>query len=315
MEPEARYTVVGSVVLILVALIAATVVWLRSSGEGADAQAFKIYFERQSLEGLEPRSTVTMRGVRVGTVTGLRFSSQRPGAVEVTIAVGPTTPVRESTRSTVDRHLVTGQASVRLENATEDSPRLAEVPAGEPYPVIAEGESTLEQVSATLNQLAERTDRSLRQIEALLSPENQGALSETLQNLRRVSRHADATLAHVDGAVGAFAGAAEEVRALARSVAADAGQLARRYEALGADASASVREAGDAVRKMSADVERLTQRADALLAGGDEELRATAGALRAAADAVGSAAARLRDPRQLILGPAEGGLGPGEEAR
>ena len=315
MEPEAKYTVVGSVVLLLVALIAATVVWLRSSGEGADARPYRIYFERQSLEGLEPRSTVTMRGVRVGTVTGLRFSSRRPGAVEVTIAVDPTTPVRTSTHSVVDRHLVTGLASVRLENTSEDAPLLVDAPPDERYPVIVEGESTMEQVSATLNQLAQRTDKALRQIETLLSPENQAALAATLQNLRRVSQHADATLAKVDSAVGSFAGAADEVRALARSVAADARQLSARYEALGADASVSMREAGDAVRKMGADVERLSRRAEALLAGGDEELRATSSALRAAADAVGSAAERLRDPRQLILGPADGSLGPGEGVR
>ena len=96
MEPEAKYTLVGVAVLILLALVAAAVVWLRSSGEGADAREYKIYFERQSLEGLEPRSNVTMRGVRVGSVTGLRFSSQRPGRGRSLHRVDPATPVRKA---------------------------------------------------------------------------------------------------------------------------------------------------------------------------------------------------------------------------
>jgi phospholipid/cholesterol/gamma-HCH transport system substrate-binding protein len=322
MEPEAKYTIVGTAVIVLVALIAAAVVWLRSSGEGADARHYKIYFERQSLEGLELRSYVTMRGIRVGSVSGFRFSSLRPGAVEVFITVEPTTPVRQSTEATVQRHLVTGLATVRLANSTEESPPLSQAPPEEPYPVIAEGESPLQHVSETLTQLAERAGETMQRVNATLSPENRAAFSEVLENLRLASRRADGTLAKLDATLGSLdatlgslGGAADEVRALARSVAGEARRLAARYDSLGADAGASVREVSEAVRKMSADVERLSRRADALLAGGDDELRATAQSLRSAADSVGAAAGRLRDPRQAIFGPAEAGLGPGERAR
>jgi len=315
MEPEAKYTLVGAAVLILLALIAAAVVWLRSSGEGADAHRYKIYFERQSLEGLEPRSAVTMRGVRVGSVTSFKFSSQRPGAIELLIAVDPTTPVRESTRATVERHLVTGLATVRLGNTTEESPLLLHAPPGEPQPVIAEGASSVQQVSETLTQLARRTDEAMQHLNATLSPENRAALAEALENLRRISQRADGTLAKADATLGSLGKAADEVRALAAAVAADARTLTARYDKLGSEASVSVREIGQAARKMSADVERLSQRADALLGSSDEELHATAQALRSAADSVGAAAGRLRDPRQVIYGPAKGALGPGEGSR
>lgn len=312
MEPEARYAIVGSAVLILAGLVVAAVLWLRSDGEGADALRYKIYFQRQSLEGLEPRSYVTMRGMRIGSVTRFRFSAERSGAVEVFIAVDPTTPVRESTHATVERHLVTGIANVRLTNPTEESPRLAQAAPGEPYPVIAEGESPIEQVSENLTQLARDAGETMQRLNAALSPENRAALAEVLDNLRRLSGRAGGTLARADATLGSLGAAADEVRSLARSVAGDARTLAARYGELGSEASASAREIGEAVRKMSADLERLSRRADALLASGDEELLATAQALRSAADAVGAAAERLRNPRQAIFGPAEGGLGPGE---
>jgi phospholipid/cholesterol/gamma-HCH transport system substrate-binding protein len=315
MEPEAKYTVVGVAVLLLLALLAGAVVWLRSSGEGADARQYKIYFERQSLEGLEPRSYVTMRGMRVGSVTGFRFSAKRPTAVEVFISVEASTPVRQSTRATVERHLVTGLASVRLVNLTEESPPLVQNPPDEPHPVIAEGESPIQQVSATLTQLAQRVDETMQQLNAVLSPENRAAFSEVLQNLRRVAQHADGTLTRADDALGSLGAAADEVRALAGSVAGDARTLTARYDALGSEAAGSVREINAAVRKMSADLERLTRRADELLASGDQDMRATADALRSAADSVGAAASRLRDPRGAIFGPAEGGFGPGEGPR
>jgi phospholipid/cholesterol/gamma-HCH transport system substrate-binding protein len=321
MEPEAKYTLVGAAVLVLLGLLAGAVVWLQTSGEGANAERYKIYFERQSLEGLEARSYVTMRGVRVGSVTGFRFSSRRPGAVEVLVSVEPSTPVRESTRATVDRNIVTGIASVRLMNTTEESPRLAK-PADEPYPVIAEGESPTEQVTKTLSQLAEQAAEALERVQDTLSHKNRATLAETLANLQRVTKQAEATLARIDATAASLGGAADEVRTLARSAAGDAHRLAARYDRLGADASVSVREMGEAARKLSADLEHLTRRADALLANGDAELRSTAQRLRSAADSaasaaesIGSAAQRLRDPQRMIYGPAAGGLGPGEGAR
>lgn len=48
MEPEAKYTLVGIVVLVLLALLPGALIWLRSTGEGANAREYKIYFERQS---------------------------------------------------------------------------------------------------------------------------------------------------------------------------------------------------------------------------------------------------------------------------
>lgn len=315
MEPEAKYTLVGAAALVLVALLAAALYWIRSSGEGANANTFKIYFERQSLEGLEPRSYVTMRGIRVGSVTGFRFSPNAKGAVEVIISVEPTTPVRASTSATAERHLVTGLATIRLANSTEESPLLTQAPAGEPHPVIKEGESPMQQMSQTITQLAERADETMRRLNATLSPENGAAFAEILENLRKVSRQAESTLAKSDAALGSVGQAANEVRSLAGSIQGDARTLTERYANLGSDATASIGEIREAVRKMSADVSRLSQRTEALLGSGEEDLRDTARAVRSAADSLGVAADRLRDPRQIIYGPPEGGLGPGERAR
>ena len=309
MEPEAKYTIVGTAVLILLALLVAAVLWLRGTGQDRDDKQYKIYFERQSLQGLEVRSDVRMRGIRVGYVTGFTFSSRRRGAVEALIRVGAATPVLMSTEAIVERHLVTGIASVRLVNATEDSQPLSQVPPpDEPYPVIAEGESPFDQFSESLNQLAQRADETMQRINALLSKDNQAALTEVLQGLRRVSRDADQ-------AVLAVARAADEVRNLAGSVAADAHKLSARYDAVGEQAGASLAELTGAIRGMREDVARLAERADRLMAGGDAELRATGQSLRRAADSLGAAASRLRDPRQVIYGPPDAALGPGEGKR
>ena len=308
MESEARYTLVGAAVLVLVGLLAAAILWLRTFGEGADDTQFKIYFERQSLEGLAVRSDVLMRGIRVGAVTGFRFSERRREAVEVFISVAPNTPVRTNTQAVVDRHLVTGIASVRLLNPSEDSPLLAAVQPGEQYPVIAEGESPFAQVSQTVNELALRASETLQRINTLLSDENQRTIRRALASLDDIARQTGATLLSVKDS-------AQEVQALSRSLSADARQLAARYDQLGAEATRSAEEVSAAVRKLSADTSHLAQSAESLLASSDAEVRATAQALREAADALAVAARNFDDPRGLLFGPPAGALGPGEGGR
>src|SRR5919198_1371901 len=210
MEPEARYTLVGIAVLILIGLIVAAVLWLRSTAEGRDVRDYKIYFERQSLEGLEIRGEVRMRGIRVGSVTGFLFSPRRRGAVEVLIRVEASTPVRESTEAIVARHLVTGIASIRLVNSTEESPLLTQAPTDEPYPVIAEGESAIQQFSESVNQPAVRRTK------------NPAAIGAMRDDVARLAERADRLLASGDVEIRATA---QALRAAPDSLAATPGRL------------------------------------------------------------------------------------------
>jgi phospholipid/cholesterol/gamma-HCH transport system substrate-binding protein len=303
MEPDARYTLVGAVVLALIALFAAAVVWVRSTGNGGAAQRYKIYFEHQSLQGLQARGDVTMRGVKVGSIVSFRFSPKRPHAVEVFIAVDPHAPVRTDTRAVVDRNMLTGLASLQLVVGKEDSPLLTDAPADESYPLIREGESEQEHISQSLDQLVKRANDAFRDIGDTLSPENRAAFAEILRNVRDATRHADATLAKADAALGAFRQASDEVRIVGRS------------DTLGAEATATVTQARTAVQRASVAIESAARRADSTLDSGGDELHDTGRAVRSAADSIGTAAGRMRDPRQAVFGPVRGELGPGEEAR
>ncbi len=315
MEPEAKYTLVGTVVLILLALITAAAVWLKSTSGQRDDVPYKIYFARQSLEGLQIRSDVKMKGIKVGAVTAFRISSRHPGTVEVVVRVDGTAPVLQSTRATVERHLLTGIASIRLVNSDEASPPLKAVQPDEPYPVIAEGESEFQQLSESMTQVASRTDEAMRRINQVLSDENQAALGEVLRNLRRTSSNLDRSLSGLDRSLASMSRAADEVRAASVEVGSDARKLTARYDKLGEESTAAVREISASVRQVSADLARLSGRADALFADGNIELRVTAQELRAAADSLGATARRFGDPGKVLFGPPAGSLGPGEAAK
>ena len=314
MEPEAKYTLVGTVVLVLLALIAIAAVWLKGAGGERDDRSFKIYFARQSLEGLQVRSDVKMQGIKVGSVERFRISSRRPGSVEVVIRVDSSAPIRESTRAAVERQLLTGIASIRLTNIDENSPPLTEVPPDETYPLIAEGESEYK-LTESMAQVAQRADETMQRINLALSDENQVALSEILINLRQISGGMSRSMAGLDKTLASLGHAADEVRSMSAVVRDDAHKLALRYDALGEESTTAVREVSAAVRQMSADVAQLSGRMDALLSDGNVELRVTAQELRSTADALGAAARRLGDPGRALFGPAKGSMGPGEASK
>jgi phospholipid/cholesterol/gamma-HCH transport system substrate-binding protein len=312
MEPEAKYTLVGISVLVLLALVVGAIVWLASASRGVDVQHYRIYFARQSLEGLEQRSDVRMKGIRVGAVTGFSFAAQRPGTVEVVIGIDPATPVKESTRAIVGRNLITGLATIRLQNTTEDSPLIKPPAAGGGDPVIAEGESQLQQLSETAQDLAKRADETMSRISTTLSSENQAVLAETLVNLRNLSHDAGGTVARADAALLSINRAAEALRVATVAVDGDVHRLADRYDTLGTEATAALRETSFAMRQISGEVSRLSRNTDSLLVDTNAQVRLTGQQMRSAADAVGTAARKLRDPRATFFGAAEASLGPGE---
>ena len=315
MEPEAKYTLVGTVVLVLVVALVAAAVWLRSTRGESDADAYKIYFARQSLEGLQIRSDVKMLGIKVGSVSGFKISSRRPGSVEVFIKVMETTPVRQSTLATVERNLLTGIASIRLVNPTEDSPLLTATQPDEPFPVIAEGESDYSRFAETFTQVAQRVDEAMQRVNNVLSDENQATFTELLVNLRDVSARAETSLASLDRTLASAGRAADEVKTMSAGITGEARRLAARYDALGEQTTVSVKEVTAEIRKMSADVSRLALRVDALVADGNYELRVTAQALRSTADSLGATARRFGDPGRILFGPPKGNLGPGEGSK
>ena len=258
------------------------------------------------------RSDVRMKGIRVGSVRGFRFAKDRPGSVEVAFGVDSGTPVLQSTRAVVDRNFITGLATIRLLNLTEDSPPL-EPPDNNDSAVIAEGSA--QQFSDNVNQLAQRADETLRRINSALSDENVKALGETLDQLRVATQGAAATVARVDKTLASIGGAADSVRETLAGISSDARRLGDRYDNVGAMAATSADEITQATRQLRSDIAQVSQRATALLDVTDTELRLTAQDLRTASDAVTVAARRFGDPRAALFGPSTADLGPGEDKR
>jgi phospholipid/cholesterol/gamma-HCH transport system substrate-binding protein len=289
MESEARYTAVGAVLVILVLAVAAAVVWLTHSSARAEFRHYTIYFERQSLEGLQVGGHVEMRGVEVGRVERFSISRDNINRVQVTIRIDDKTPVSSNTVAVVARNILTGLAHITLVTQGAPGPELTEVAPGEQYPVVAEGESDLQQLAGAINRLAVTGTSALANVDQLLQ-ENREAVGTTLASLHKMSD--------------AVAKSAVDLGQSSRDIAAAAERVAASGQPVASQAEATLRD--------------LSRAATALERGADvsvNEFRATAQELRASAEVVARTAERLDDPRRLLLGPSRAQLGPGEELR
>lgn len=279
MEPEARFTAIGAILLALLLAAAAATVWLTRSGPRSDFRYYTIYFERQSLQGLQVGGDVEIRGVQVGRVERFSIARDNINRVQVTIRIDGRTPVSTNTVAVVGRKLLTGLARIDLVTPGKPGPELTALNVGERYPVIAEGQSDLEQIADAVNGLAAKGASVLKSVDELLNAENRDAIAETLASIR---------------------GMADAIR-----------KTAERAERVAVSADAATKEARVTLRDLSRAAAALERTADV----GVNELRATTQELRSSAEIVARTADRLDNPRTVIFGPSPSQLGPGEKLK
>lgn len=313
MEPDARYAWVGAAVLALVALLAWGMYWLTGGTDDRLVKRYTIYFEQQSLEGLQIGSDVRMQGIKVGKVEDYAIIPGEARRVRVILQVDARTPVLEGVEAQVARHLVTGLAAIDLVNLADGGPPLMQIPDGEDHPVIKEGVSQLARVASTLEEVSVVGRDALVRINTLLSDQNQKALT--------------GVLTHLDGLGGDLRQTVPELNATLAS----ARQVAGRLDALGADAGQALRETRARLDKVATETETTLVSARDTLSSMDreihglavqlrlsaelgiQEVQATAQSLRLAGDALQESGRALSDPERILYGTNEAALGPGEK--
>jgi phospholipid/cholesterol/gamma-HCH transport system substrate-binding protein len=314
MESEARYTLVGAVIVALVAATVAAIVWLKGAGAQEDVQRYSIYFQRQPLDGLQVNADVTMLGVSIGRVEGYAVDTRTMNRVRVTVRVAAQAPVTKLTTAVVQRNLVTGIARIALSPPGEAGPiePYRAVAAGEEYPVIAEGKSDLAEIQNAVNRMAKSGTIALDNLNAVLTPDNREALGATLANARDITAALNARMERIDSMVGALALTAADVGQASRDVAASARLMQESARPAVGQAQATLQDVSRAAERLERETAAVAQRVDAAVEVGSLELSATARELRATAALLARTLDRVRDPRTLLLGPTEEQLGPGE---
>ncbi|MGH8633172.1 MAG: MlaD family protein [Burkholderiales bacterium] len=315
MEPDARYTTVGATLLALIIAVVLAMTWLARTGARADFRYYTIYFERQSLEGLQVGGDVNMRGVKVGRVESYSISGKNINRVRVNIRIDRDTPVSTNTVAVVDRNILTGLARINLATPGEPGPELAAIQSDETYPVIPEGQSDIEQFTNAMNRLATTGAAALSNVEQLLNKDNREAFAATLAGLRELSGDLSKRMGRLDEVSDALVTSLVDFGKSSREIAAAVEGMSAGAKPAIKQADATLRELARAVQALERETSALAKRLDHAADSGSLEVRATAQELRSSAEILARAADRLQDPRAVIFGPSPAQLGPGERIK
>ena len=322
MESEARYAWVGATVLALFLILVGSLYWLSGAAERLPTKRYTVYFQSQSLEGLQIGSPVRMQGIKVGRVEDYTILPDRPGTVRVSLEVDRRTPVLEGVQAVISRNLLTGLAAVDLTNTASGRVPLMRVPDGESDPVIQEGVADLSRVAELVEDLGRTGHESLQRLNTLLADDNQKALAATLRNLSALTGELRQTVPEVNDTLGSARRAAEQLQGtgaemgqVVRDGGAHLARVARSAEHTLAEADATLQAARTSLGRMEQTLDGIavSLRVSADLA--TQEVEATGQSLRQAGEALQAAGRELADPVRILYGPLPETLGPGEARR
>ena len=191
METKSNHILVGTVTLLLLAVLAGFTIWLSRSGDGGKRE-YDIFFQ-QSVNGLAKGSGVTFAGVPVGQIEDIKLWGPDPDFVRVRISIDEKIPVRQGTTATISGVGFTGVSEIQLDGGIKGAPRLScpkvnpksVCPAG--VPVIATKPGALGELLNNAPLLLERLSTLTERLTNILSDKNQESIEKILDNVESLS--------------------------------------------------------------------------------------------------------------------------------
>lgn len=155
MEEKVNYTMVGMIVLILLATFVIASLWLSVGLEKKKHNFYMVYMS-EAVSGLSKDDQVKFNGVPVGYVKKISLNNQNPQQVKLLLSIDATTPITTSTTATLIPRGITGNSFVGLTAKSADLTPLQRR-SNQPYPIIPAKPSLfsqLDEISTNINAIA-----------------------------------------------------------------------------------------------------------------------------------------------------------------
>jgi phospholipid/cholesterol/gamma-HCH transport system substrate-binding protein len=320
MESEARYAWVGGTLIALFVALAAAIYWLSGAGDNLPSKRYIVYFQQQSLEGLQIDSEVRMRGIKVGRVADYGILTDTARGVRVLLEVDDRIPVLEGVQATVNRKLVTGIAGVDLINTRVSGAPLTRLSPGESYPVITEGVPEITRMTGVLEDLGSGGSEALHRFNRLLSEQNQQTLTRALENTRVLTGHMVQLAPALQATLEQSRRAAEQLEQVGTVAVQTLNTTSRQIDNLAEESRntlgavrTTLNGAGTALEQTRAEISALSLNLRLTADLASQDLQATSKVLRDSGRTMQQSARALAEPERILFGIPQGSLGPGEE--
>ena len=183
METRANHLWVGAISLMLLAALAAGIIWLARLS-GGEQNEYDIFF-KQSVDGLAKGSAVAFSGVPAGQVTTIELWKKDPEFVRVRIRIDEEIPILQGTTASLQGSF-TGVSTIQLDGAVRGAPPITEV-GPEGAPVIPTRRGGLGELLSNAPLLLERLATLTERLTLLLSDKNQESIEGILANTEKLS--------------------------------------------------------------------------------------------------------------------------------
>lgn len=183
METRANHVWVGVVTLVLMAALAAFIIWIARLNAG-EQNEYDVFF-KQSVDGLAKGSEVTFSGVPAGQVQQIKLWEKDPEFVRVRIKIDDKIPILQGTTATIQGSF-TGVSKIQLDGAVRGAPPITELgPNG--VPVIPTKPGGLGEILSNAPLLLERLATLTERLTLVLSDKNQESLEGILANTEKMT--------------------------------------------------------------------------------------------------------------------------------
>ena len=185
METKAHYIIVGAFIIVAFLCGFGFILWGVSSNTDSNDIPFDILFNK-SVAGLSVANPVLFNGVRVGKVTAIILSQDKPEEIRVRIRVRKDTPVREDSKAKLLPIGITGQSQVFISGGTATSPLLKPLFKGN-IPLIKTVPSPIDELINALPEMLNTGKKLLADLRKIVDHQNRESIKEFLTNIASFS--------------------------------------------------------------------------------------------------------------------------------
>ncbi|MEM5438160.1 MlaD family protein [Paraburkholderia diazotrophica] len=159
---------------------------------------------RTNVTGLYPDAAVRYRGLDVGKVQSIKFDRAHPGQILIRILVDKNAPITHSTFGSLGLQGVTGLAFIQLDDTGHDTTPLASSPKNVAQMPMRPG--LLDQLQSRGDVLLRELEKTVRDVDELLSPEMRAQLLATAASLQHAADGVTTLTAQMGPAAGKLPG-------------------------------------------------------------------------------------------------------------